>query len=192
MYAVLWLIAVQVKIHQCREKLTALKHPEIQMLIKTLNSEAWKCKAAEASTDLVLSPCHPKASAPSGSDSTAYQNASPVIFQKPRQEFSKPRSKRTKIGQILKSMFARMGSVLPKMLGSVWQTRPSILCSQMGKAVQPKRSPWVSCWTPFPDTHRKHPEPEFLLIQQEKQRDEIWNKRRGWGKRIRGRKRRTL
>lgn len=63
-------------------------------------------------------------------------------------------------------MIERMGVVLPKKPGSVSQTRPSILCTRTGITAPPKRSPWVSCWIPFPNTQRRHREPEFCSPKQ--------------------------
>lgn len=67
-------------------------------------------------------------------------------------------------------MIERMGVVLPKKPGSVSQTRPSILCTRTGITAPPKQSPWVSCWIPFPNTHRRHHEPEFVPQDQKKQK----------------------
>lgn len=85
-------------------------------------------------------------------------------------------------------MIERMGVVLPKKPGSVSQTRPSILCTRTGITAPPKRSPWVSCWIPYPNTHRRHREPEFWSPKQKKKtvKQQIRNKSRAWAQLIRG------
>lgn len=94
-------IPVQVVTHQHPAKSKAVKKTH---KAKVPNLGTWKCKAVEASTDLAVSPCRLKASAPACPDSTAYQNASPkkpgsVSQTRP----SIPCTRRGKAGPLMRS-----------------------------------------------------------------------------------------
>lgn len=69
---------------------------------------------------------------------------------------------------------------LPKKHGSFCQTQPWSFYIQMGIRARQKRSQWVSYWIPYPNTRRKHREPEEFIIYNTVQyntiqRNKTWN-----------------